>query len=89
VTNNDRTQRTQPGAKPVEKPGYVEFKAALLEFMDVLTPATLVRYLNASRALGGLDPPTRRPAESVDSPDRSALPSRDGARSRRSRALEV
>jgi hypothetical protein len=83
-----RSERNQ-GPSRSRSQGYVEFKAALLEFMDVLTPATLVRYLNASRALGGLDPPTRRPAESVDSPDRSALPSRDGARSRRSRALEV
>jgi hypothetical protein len=60
VTSNDGAQGgVNVGAR---KPGYFEFKAALLEFSDAPTPATLVRYLNASRALERLDPLLPRPA---------------------------
>ena len=47
--------------RSARKPGYLEFKAAVLMFADAPTPATLVRYLNASRSLEGLDPLPQRP----------------------------
>jgi hypothetical protein len=56
------------GAAPsAKKPGYTEFKAAVLEFSDAPSAANLARYLRASRALDGLDylvRPTTRPAPS-------------------------
>jgi hypothetical protein len=44
-------RRVNGGARWDRKPGYLEFKAALLELSDDPSPATLVRYLNASRGL--------------------------------------
>lgn len=77
MANNHGAQGSlKESARAVRKPGYLEFKAALLEFADAPTPATLDRYLTASRALEGLDPPPRRPAEPVNRHDHFALPSR-------------
>jgi hypothetical protein len=44
----------------VTRDRFREFEAAVLEFSDAPSPATLIRYLNASRALEGLDPLPRR-----------------------------
>jgi hypothetical protein len=76
MTNGDGPQaRVKEDARSARTPGYLEFKAAVLEFSNAPTLATLVRYLNASRALEGLDPLPRRPVESVNG-HRLAHPSR-------------
>jgi hypothetical protein len=48
-----------------KRAAYAEFKAALLDFSDAPNPASLARYLHASRALEPLTPPAREvtPAE--------------------------
>jgi hypothetical protein len=53
--------------RPAGRPAYVEFKTAVLEFSDDPNATNLVRYLNASRALEGLTPLPRRPAELLKS----------------------
>jgi hypothetical protein len=55
-------RKANGGARSARKPAYLKFRAALLEFSDAPTQASLVRYLNASRALEGLDPLPRRRA---------------------------
>jgi hypothetical protein len=68
VTSNDGAQGTvNGGALSARKRAYLEFKAAVLEFSDDPTPAAMVRYLRASRALDGLDSLPRRPTASVKS----------------------
>jgi hypothetical protein len=76
-SDNDGAQGSvNGGARSARKPGYLEFKAAVLELSVAPTPATLVRYLNASRAIEGLDPLPRRPAGLVASHPPLALRSR-------------
>jgi hypothetical protein len=68
VTSTDGAQGTvNGGARSARKRAYLEFKAAVLEFSDDPTPATMVRYLSASGALDGLDALPRRPTASVNS----------------------
>jgi hypothetical protein len=68
VTKNDGVQGSVNGsARSGRSPEYLEFKAAVFEFSETQTPAALVRYLNASRALEGLDPRPRRPTRLVNS----------------------
>ena len=52
MTNDDGAHGSvNGGARWDRKPGHLKFKAALLEFSDDPSPATLVGYLNASRGL--------------------------------------
>jgi hypothetical protein len=68
VTKNDGAQGSVNGsARSDRRPEYLEFKAAVFELSETQTPAALVRYLNASRALEGLDPLPRRPTRLVNS----------------------
>ena len=68
MTKNDAAQRSVNGsARSGRSPEYLEFKAAVFEFSETQTPAALVRYLNASRALEGLDALPRRPTRLVNS----------------------
>jgi hypothetical protein len=77
VANNDYALRSVNGrARSARKQRYLEFKAAVLGFSDAPTAASLVRYLNASRALEGLDQLPQQPAELVNRHHRFALPSR-------------
>jgi hypothetical protein len=63
MTNNDGAQGgVNGGVHSAGTPCYIEFKAAVLEFSHAPSPATLVRYMNASRALEGLKPLPTRPA---------------------------
>jgi hypothetical protein len=56
VSSNASGQKARNGNAPLDRPGaYLKFKAAVLELSDDATPANVVRYLNASRALDGLD----------------------------------
>jgi hypothetical protein len=62
MTNNDGAQGGVNGrAHSARTPCYIEFKTAVLEFSHAPSPATLVRYMNASRALEGLKPLPRWP----------------------------
>jgi hypothetical protein len=54
------------GAHSATTPSYLEFKAAVLELSHARTPAALLRYLNASRALDGLEPRPRQPVGLVN-----------------------
>jgi hypothetical protein len=66
VTKNDGAQGSVNGsARSGRSPEYLEFKEAVFEFSETQTPAALVRYLNASRALEGLDALPRRPTRLV------------------------
>jgi hypothetical protein len=76
VTNNDDALRRVNGRARSTRKRYLEFKAAVLGFSDAPTAASLVRYLNASRALEGLDQLPQQPAELVNRHHRFALPSR-------------
>jgi hypothetical protein len=52
-------------AESVPTAAYVAFRVALLDFSEEPTPANLVRYLQASRELDGLDreqPAARSPS---------------------------
>jgi hypothetical protein len=63
MTNNNGAQGGVNGAAhSARTPCYIEFKTAVLELSHAPNPATVVRYLNASRALEGLKPLPRRPA---------------------------
>ena len=76
MRNGDGVQGSMNGpVRSARKPGYLEFKAAVLMFADAPTAATLVRYLNASRTLERLDPLPKRPLGLVSS-HRVAHPSR-------------
>jgi hypothetical protein len=67
VTKNHGTQGSVNGsARSGGRPEYLEFKAAVFELSETQTPAALVRYLNASRALEGLDPLPQRPTRLGD-----------------------
>jgi hypothetical protein len=80
VTKHDGAQGGVNGsARSGGSPEYVEFKAALFEFSETPTPAALVRYLNASRALDGLDPLPSRPTPFVDSTTASRFALRETA----------
>jgi hypothetical protein len=63
--SNGAPRSTSRGALAAGKSAYIEFEAAVLEFSDAPSPVTLLRYLNASRVLDGLDPLSRRRAASV------------------------
>jgi hypothetical protein len=62
VRSNALAQTMPSGdARSAGKRAHLEFKAAVLELSDEASPVTVVRYLNASRALDGLEPLPRRP----------------------------
>ena len=74
--NDGAPQRVTRSFRPAREPGWIEFKAAVLEFSEAPTEATLVRYLNASRALDGLDPRRRLSACVGAQPAPPGLPAR-------------
>jgi hypothetical protein len=75
VTNDDGVQGSVNG-RAAREPGYLEFKTALLEFAAEPTQATLVRYLNASRALERPLPGSSAARRVGERPHRAALRSR-------------
>jgi hypothetical protein len=83
VRKNDRAQGSVSGsARSARRREYLEFKSAVLELAEEPTPAALVRYLNASRALEGLDSLPPRPTRLVDSTNGARFALRELAMSR-------